>query len=277
MDDATTTHTGPLGSTIHCLRADAETVTALAAVDWNRWFPRVTLDPVLGLITLMTPSRLHENLAEILLHVVDTAGSAVTGASKGLLSTRLRGPAEPPGTGMEPDCAFYVGERARGLPGGAHRRRGGGGCLPGTGSTRSGGGGGDHQRRRGKDWALRRAGRARAMAAARPKGDPRSAGRLPRASSRNGPAPNSRLGRPRRSYVRRRLRGGGRRAVQHDCTGANRRSRSCRAPPAAIQRAGARGGSLLRDRPRLTRASRSGRARVPSVASGQRARITKNS
>ena len=114
MDDATTTHTGPLGSTIHCLRADAETVAALAAVDWNRWFPRVTLDPVLGLITLMTPSRLHENLAEILLHVVDTAGAAVTGASKGLLSTRLRGPAEPPGTGMEPDCAFYVGERARG-------------------------------------------------------------------------------------------------------------------------------------------------------------------
>ena len=114
MDHATTTHTGPLGSTVHCLRADAGTVTALAAIDWNRWFPRVTLDPVLGLITLMTPSRLHENLAEILLHVVDTAGSAVTGASKGLLSTRLRGPAEPPGTGMEPDCAFYVGERARG-------------------------------------------------------------------------------------------------------------------------------------------------------------------
>ena len=109
-----TMHTGPLGSTIHCLRADAETVAALAAIDWNRWFPRVCLDPVRGLITLMSPSRLHENLAEILLHVVDTAGSAVTGASKGLLSTRLRGPDDPPGTGVEPDCAFYVGERARG-------------------------------------------------------------------------------------------------------------------------------------------------------------------
>ncbi len=114
MDQHATMHTGPLGSTIHVLRADAATVAALATIDWNRWFPRVCLDPVRGFITLMTPSRLHENLAEILVHVVDTAGSVVTGASKGLLSTRLRGPAEPPGTGMEPDCAFYVGERARG-------------------------------------------------------------------------------------------------------------------------------------------------------------------
>ena len=114
MSGTGTTVVGPLGSTIHVLRAEAATVTALAAIDWNQWFPRVCLDPVRGLITLMTPSRLHENLAEILLHVVDTAGSAVTGASKGLLSTRLRGPDDPPGTGVEPDCAFYVGARARG-------------------------------------------------------------------------------------------------------------------------------------------------------------------
>jgi len=114
MNHATTTHTGPLGSTIHCLRADAETVKALAAIDWNRSFRRVCLDPVLGLVTLMAPSRLHERLTEIVAQVVDAAGSAVTGASTGLRSTRLRGPADPPGTGMEPDCAFYVGERARG-------------------------------------------------------------------------------------------------------------------------------------------------------------------
>ena len=113
MDQGATTHTGPLGSTIHSLRADAGTVTALAAIDWNRWFPRVTLDPVRGLITLMTPSRLHDDLSEILSHIVDIAGSAVTGASRGLRTTRLRGPGEPPGTGMEPDCAFYVGDRAR--------------------------------------------------------------------------------------------------------------------------------------------------------------------
>ena len=108
-----TMHTGPLGSTIHVLRADAGTVAELAALDWNRRFRQVCLDPVRGIITVMTPSRLHGDLAEILGHVVDAAGSIITGASKGLRDTRLRGPADPPGTGLEPDCAFYVGERAR--------------------------------------------------------------------------------------------------------------------------------------------------------------------
>ena len=114
MNDRTTMHIGSLGSVIHVLRADAETVTRLAAVDWNRHFRRVCLDPVRGVITLMSPSRLHEDLTELLDRIVDAAGSAVADAVKGLRSTRLRGPGEPPGTGMEPDCAFYVGERARG-------------------------------------------------------------------------------------------------------------------------------------------------------------------
>ena len=109
----TTIHTGPLGSTIHVLHADAGTIAELAHIDWNRSFSRVCLDPVRGLITLMTPSRLHEDLTDILSHIVDAAASVVTGAAKSLRHTRLRGPADPPGTGMEPDCAFYLGERAR--------------------------------------------------------------------------------------------------------------------------------------------------------------------
>ena len=114
MNEPGTTLTGPLGSTIHVLRADAETVAELAALDWNRHFRRVCLDPVRGIITLMSPSRLHEDLTLILDDIVDIAGSIITGGSKGLRATRLRGRGEPPGTGMEPDCAFYVGERARG-------------------------------------------------------------------------------------------------------------------------------------------------------------------
>ena len=114
MNDPATMHTGPLGSTIHVLRADADTIVELAGIDWNRHFRRVCLDPVLGLITLMSPSRLHDDLATILDHIVDVAGSALTSGSKGLRTTRLRGPGDPPGTGMEPDCAFYVGEHARG-------------------------------------------------------------------------------------------------------------------------------------------------------------------
>ena len=113
MNEPGTMHTGPLGSTIHVLRADADTIAELAAVDWSRHFRRVCLDPVRGVITLMSPSRLHEDLATILDDIVDIAGSVITGGSKGLRATRLRGRGEPPGTGMEPDCAFYVGDRAR--------------------------------------------------------------------------------------------------------------------------------------------------------------------
>ena len=110
---APTTVTGPLGSTVHVLRADAETVAALAAVDWNRRFRRVCLDPVRGLITLMSPSRLHEDLATIFGDIVDVAAEILSGAGRGIGSTRLRGGGDPPDTGLEPDCAFYVGDRAR--------------------------------------------------------------------------------------------------------------------------------------------------------------------
>ena len=106
-------HTGPLGSTIHVLRADPQTVVELASIDWNRSFRRVCLDPVRGLITLMAPSRLHEEFSAILGHVIDIAASSLAGAAKDLLNARLREPGSPPGTGMEPDCAFYFGEKAR--------------------------------------------------------------------------------------------------------------------------------------------------------------------
>ena len=113
MSKPATTYEGPLGSTIHVLRADADTVAALAAIDWNRFFRRVCLDPVRGVITLMSPSRSHEDLTGLLDDLVDAAASAIAGAARGLHHTRLRRPDEPPGTGMEPDCAFYVGDRAR--------------------------------------------------------------------------------------------------------------------------------------------------------------------
>ena len=106
-------HVGPLGSTIHVLRADAGTIAELAALDWNSAFRRVCLDPVGGLIVLMAPSRLHEDLSEIVGDVVDIAASTLKGAVRGLRTSRLREPGTPPGTGMEPDCAFYVGENAR--------------------------------------------------------------------------------------------------------------------------------------------------------------------
>ena len=112
MSRSPTTTVGPLGSTIHSLHADPDTIAELAAVDWSRCFRRVCLDPVRGLITLMAPSRLHDDLAGIFVDIVDIATGAFGRPSKGLLTTRLRGRDDPPGTGIEPDCAFYVGERA---------------------------------------------------------------------------------------------------------------------------------------------------------------------
>ena len=114
MTDLGTTREGPLGSTVHVLHADPDTIAALATVDWSQCFSRVCLDPVRELVTLMAPSPLHDHLTGILDHIVDAAGSVLTGAAQGLRHTRLRGRGEPPGTGMEPDCAFYLGERARG-------------------------------------------------------------------------------------------------------------------------------------------------------------------
>ena len=64
--DRCTSHIGPLGSSIHVLRADAETVGALAGMEWNEHFRRVGLDPVRGLVTLMSPSHLHEELSKVL-------------------------------------------------------------------------------------------------------------------------------------------------------------------------------------------------------------------
>ena len=112
MSESGTTFVGPLGSTIHCLRADAETVAAVAGVDWNERFRRVCLDPVRGIITLMAPSRLHEDLGVVFEDLVDAAADVLSRTAKRLGSPRLRPEADPPGTGMEPDCAFYVGETA---------------------------------------------------------------------------------------------------------------------------------------------------------------------
>ena len=109
---AATRHVGPLGSTIHVLRADAGTVAELAAVDWNWHFGRVWLDPVRGLIALMSPSFPHDDLTEICGDIVDIAANTLRRTSKALRSTRLRRRGDPPGTGVEPDCAFYVGDRA---------------------------------------------------------------------------------------------------------------------------------------------------------------------
>ena len=113
MTGTSTSFVGPLGSTIYRLRADAATVAALAGLDWTSRFRRVWLDPVGGVVVLMSPSPRHEGLTGVFDDIVRAAAGVLGRASAKLRSVRLRGKDAPPGTGMEPDCSFYVGERAR--------------------------------------------------------------------------------------------------------------------------------------------------------------------
>ena len=115
MNQPTTTFTGPLGSTIHVLQADAETIERLALIDWNQHFRRVCLDPVRGLITLMSPSGLHERLSRTFDVLIDVAADAIGKTSTSIGSTRLKGRGAPSGTGLEPDCTFYIGDSVDGF------------------------------------------------------------------------------------------------------------------------------------------------------------------
>ena len=113
MPETSTSFVGPLGSTIYHLRADAATVAALAELDLTSRFRRVWLDPVGGVVVLMSPSPHHEGLTGVFDDIVGAAASVLGRASAKLRSVRLRGKGGPPGTGPEPDCSFFVGERAR--------------------------------------------------------------------------------------------------------------------------------------------------------------------
>ncbi len=57
--------------------------------------------------------------------VVEAAADELGRISKGLRSVRLRGSGEPPGTGMEADCTFHIGE-----PAGRYRAASGKGKPP---------------------------------------------------------------------------------------------------------------------------------------------------
>ena len=246
MNDRATMHVGPLGSVIHVLRADPQTVEQLAAIDWSRRFRRVCLDPVRGLITLMSPSWLHEDLTGIFDEIVDVAADRLGRVSKGLRSTRLRGRGEPPGTGMEPDCTFYIGERADGFLT----------ALAEGESTAD-----DYLERNapdlvveveltnadtGKGRALRTNRRSGAVAPARPQGVEGHHGRLPRAAARGRSATARRVASARRAHAGRRVRSGGRGQVRPHPGRAHGGGRTHRPPTGRGARQRGRGALLRR-------------------------------
>ena len=101
-----------MGSKYLAFRADRETVLTFANLQLGRFFRRMLLDPVQGLVLLMAPDRLHEDTRGQIERVVD-GFAALLGLSRAPLgSTRLRRLLDPQNTGAEPDCCFYLGANA---------------------------------------------------------------------------------------------------------------------------------------------------------------------
>ena len=102
-----------VGSPYWTMFANPDFVLRMAAAGLELSFRRVVLDPVRGLIVLMTPARAHEELKEL-------AGDAIKEIAKDLQmvcaplgSTRWRRSSDPPNTGPEPDCCFFIGQQAQ--------------------------------------------------------------------------------------------------------------------------------------------------------------------
>ena len=103
------------GSEYVAFHASREEVVALAASDLVNTFRRVILDPVRGLVMLMSPSWGHEGISGDLDRFVDCVATLKGLKAKMLRATRWRGENDPKNTGLEADCSFYFGEKAEGL------------------------------------------------------------------------------------------------------------------------------------------------------------------
>ncbi len=104
---------GSMGSLFRTYRFRPEEIPILAEIDWSRMARRVFIDPVTGLIALLSPSSEHERYAGGVDRLVDALGRALGGDhSINLHSTRWRLPGDPEHTGAEPDACYYLGKTA---------------------------------------------------------------------------------------------------------------------------------------------------------------------
>ena len=111
--EACTARINSFGSRYWAFFADPDFVLGMAQAEIHKSFRRVVLDPVRGLVLLMSPARAHERTSEL-------AGDAIKGMASllgiplvSLRSARWRRRLDPPNTGAEADCCYFVGERAR--------------------------------------------------------------------------------------------------------------------------------------------------------------------
>ncbi len=105
--------TGSMGSVFRTLRVPPSEIPFMAGIDWNTIARRVLVDPVTGLIELMSPSGLHEGYAHGTNIAVGKIGDAfgIRYAARGATRWKRR-PDDPPNSGSEPDACFWIGPSA---------------------------------------------------------------------------------------------------------------------------------------------------------------------
>lgn len=103
---------GSMGSEYTRLHLDPEAIPLIAKLDWDTIARRVFIDPVSGLIALMTPSPEHERYSRGADRFMDAMDRSLGIHAIGLGSTRWRLPGDPENTGAEPDACYYLGSTA---------------------------------------------------------------------------------------------------------------------------------------------------------------------
>ena len=104
--------TGSMGSRYTLYRFVPDEIPRLARLDWNIIGRRVFIDPVRGLIALMSPSPEHEEYTRGIDRTVQDMCRALGLGVVTLGSTRWRRPDDPENSGAEPDACFYLGMAA---------------------------------------------------------------------------------------------------------------------------------------------------------------------
>ena len=106
---------GQLGSDFWRIKVQPELIPSMAQeFDWNRLGRRVMIDAKEGIISWMSPSSLHEDLASASDKVVPMAGVILKIHVKDKRANRWRGPDDPQNVGLEADAAYYIGTNAEG-------------------------------------------------------------------------------------------------------------------------------------------------------------------
>ena len=111
-DRAMERSTGSMGSEYRSFHIDPEALPLFKDFDWNSLARRVFIDPVTGVVALMTPSSQHEGYTWGTAGLMEAIGRKLGLRSIPLGSTRWRRPGDPENTGAEPGACFYFSEKA---------------------------------------------------------------------------------------------------------------------------------------------------------------------